>query len=158
MRESIRYRPATEEDLPFLFALYASTRADEMRMVQWNDGEKLAFLEMQFRAQKSHYEEFYSDAEHLVIEKDGAPIGRLYIDRAPEDIRIVDIALLPEARGGGIGTMLLREILDEAAASSRVVSIHVEIYNPAKHLYERLGFQYVETTGIYQLMKWRAAT
>jgi len=158
MRESIRYRPATEEDLPFLFVLYATTRAEEMRAVPWSDGQKLAFLDMQFRAQKSHYEQYYCDAEHLVIEKDGAPIGRLYIDRAPDDIRIVDIALMPEARGGGIGTMLLREILDEGAASSRVVSIHVEHYNPAKRLYERLGFQHVSTNGIYHLMEWRAAT
>jgi ribosomal protein S18 acetylase RimI-like enzyme len=156
MRDSIRLRAATDDDIPFLSRLYASTRQAEMQMVPWTDEEKQAFLDMQFNAQKTHYDSHYPDAEFLVIEKDGHPVGRLYVDRAPEDIRVVDIAIVPEHRGTGLGTMLLREILEEAAASSRPVTIHVERYNPALHLYDRLGFRRIADSGVYYLMRWDA--
>ncbi|HVR40296.1 MAG TPA: GNAT family N-acetyltransferase [Thermoanaerobaculia bacterium] len=157
MRELIRYRPATEDDVPFFLRLYATTREDELRQVPWTDEQKRFFVEMQFSAQKAHYEQHYCDAEFLVIEKEGSAIGRLYIDRAPEDICIVDIALMPEHRGSGIGSILLKEILDEAAASSRAVKIYVEHFNPAMRLYERLGFRHIDTNGVYHLMEWRAS-
>jgi GNAT superfamily N-acetyltransferase len=156
MRDTIRLRAVTDEDTPFLSRLYASTREEEMRMVPWTDEEKHAFLQMQFAAQKTHYDTYYCDAEFMVIEKDGEAVGRLYVDRAPEDIRVVDIALMPDQRGTGIGTMLLKEILEEGAATSRPVTIHVERYNPALRLYERLGFRHVDDNGIYYLMRWEA--
>lgn len=158
MRETVRYRPATEDDVPFFSRLYATTREAELNQVPWSDEEKARFLDMQFRAQKIHYETHYDNCDFLVIERDGAPIGRLYIDRLPDDIRIVDIALMPESRGQGLGRILLQEILDEAAASGRTVSIHVEHFNPAMRLYERLGFQHIDTNGVYHLMKWTAPT
>src|SRR4051812_4163731 len=104
-----KLRPIVAADTPFLSALYASTRAEEMAMVQWTEEQKRAFLEMQFRAQTMHYAQHYVGAEFLVIEENDAPIGRLYIHRQPHDIRIVDISLLPEHRGKGIGTQLLRD-------------------------------------------------
>lgn len=156
MRDSIRLRKVTDDDIPFLRRLYFSTREPEMQMVTWTDAEKLAFLHMQFTAQKTHYDTYYADADFLVIERDGVAVGRLYIDRAPEDIRVVDIALMPEQRGSGIGTMLLKEVMEEAAASSRPVTIHVERYNPALRLYERLGFRHVDDNGVYYLMRWDA--
>ena len=156
-REHVRFRPKTDEDDPFLLYLYATTRAHEMAMVEWTDQQKVEFLTMQFRAQKEYYETQYDNCEFLVLETlEGQPVGRLYIDRAPHDIRIVDIALLPEIRGKGLGRVLLQEIIDEAAATNRAVTIHVEIFNPALHLYYRLGFQDVETNGVYKLMEWRA--
>lgn len=156
MRESIRFRPRTDEDRPFLARLYASTREDEMKLVPWTDEQKAEFLEMQFEAQTQHYDSYYAGSEFLVIEKDGERIGRLYIERFPDELLIVDIALLPQYRGSGIGTILLQEILDEAAQTGRVVSIYVEVYNPALHLYQRLGFEHVDTNGVYHKMRWAA--
>ena len=156
MRDSITFRPQREEDVPFLFVLYASTRAEEMRIVPWTDEQKQQFLEMQFRAQTIYYAEEYDGGEFLVIEQDGRPIGRLYIDRTPEDFRVVDIALMPETRGKGLGTILLKEIMDEAASKGAIVSIHVEHFNPALRLYQRLGFEHVDTNGVYHLMTWKA--
>jgi ribosomal protein S18 acetylase RimI-like enzyme len=155
MRERIRFRPTTADDVPFLLRVYSSTREDELKVVPWTDDQKAAFLEMQFQAQKQHYEAYYPDCEFLVIEKDGEGIGRLYIERGDEEIRIIEIALLPAHRGSGIGTMLLREIIDEAAASDRAVRIHVEMYNPALHLYRRLGFRETGTNGVYYAMRWQ---
>ncbi|MGZ8812094.1 MAG: GNAT family N-acetyltransferase [Thermoanaerobaculia bacterium] len=156
-RASISFRPQTPEDSAFLVALYASTRAEEMKLVPWTPEQKDAFLRMQFDAQTAHYENYYSSCAFLVIEREGSPIGRLYIDRREDEIHIIDIALLPDRRGAGIGTMLLREILHEAAETSKPVTIHVEHFNPARHLYDRLGFRHIDTNGVYHLMEWRSS-
>ena len=152
-RDAIRYRPATSDDVPFLRYLYGTTREDEMFRLQWTEEQKGAFLDMQFNAQKRHYENFYPECEFLVIELEGERIGRLYIDRG-ETIEIVDIALLPHHRGRGIGRMLLEEIIEEGRASGRKVRIYVEHYNPARHLYDRLDFRHIDTNGVYHLMEW----
>ncbi|MCU1349273.1 MAG: acetyltransferase, partial [Acidobacteria bacterium] len=95
-------------------------------------------------------------AELWVIERDGLPIGRLYLNYLPDDLRIVDIALAPEARGQRVGGTILEQLLADAVASGRGVSIHVEMQNPALRLYERLGFRPVDQNGVYLLMRWKA--
>jgi RimJ/RimL family protein N-acetyltransferase len=155
-RDSIRYRPVTDDDIPFMRHLYATTRDQEMQIVPWTEEEKHRFLDEQFDAQKNHYDSYYGHAEFLIIEKDGQPVGRFYFDRADEDWCLIDIALVPELRGSGIGTILIRELMDEAAAAGKAVSLYVEYFNPAKHLYDRLGFQPVSTNGVYYYMLWRA--
>lgn len=127
-----------------------------MKLVEWVPEQKNAFLRMQFDAQTWHYENYFPSCAFLVIERHGSPIGRLYIDRQDHEIRIVDIALAPDSRGTGIGTMLMNEILQEAAVSGKPVTIHVEHFNPARHLYDRLGFRHIDTNGVYHLMEWRA--
>ena len=149
-------RPETEADLEFLYRLYASTRADEMAVLDWTPEEKEAFLRGQFSAQRGHYREHYRDARFDVIERQGEAIGRLYVLRRPDDIIVVDIALMPEHRGQGLGGGLMRALLDEAAAAGKSVSIRVQLYNPALRLYERLGFQTKgEDDGLYRPMEWR---
>ena len=123
-------------------------------MVPWDEPTKQAFLAQQFDAQDSHYRRHYPDASFQVIEVDGEPAGRLYLDRRDDEMRIIDIALLPRFRGRGIGAALLRELIDEAAAAGRRVSIHVERENRARTLYERLGFTVVaDDGGVYVLME-----
>lgn len=155
-REAIRFRSTTPEDVPFLLYLYATTRAGEMELVPWTAEQKSAFLLQQFMAQKQSYEELRPDCQFLAIELDGKAIGRLYIDREEDNIEIVDIALLPEFRGRGIGRMLLEEILEEGRQTSKSVGIYVEHFNPARRLYDRLGFRHIDTNGVYHLMQWRA--
>ena len=155
-RDAIVYRAATPEDVPFLRHLYATTRESEMLAVPWTEEQKSAFLEMQFNAQKTHYEDFYPDCAFLVMEMEGKPAGRLYINRTEDQIEIIDIALVPELRGRGIGRMLLEEILAEGAKTGKSVRIYVEHFNPARHLYDRLGFRHIDTNGVYHLMEWRA--
>jgi ribosomal protein S18 acetylase RimI-like enzyme len=147
-------RPATEADREFLLTLYASTREEELAQVPWADDAKEVFLEQQFSAQDHHYRTHYPGAALDVIEVDGEPAGRLYVFRGADEIRIMDIALAPEFRGRGIGTELLRELMAEASASGRSLSIHVEITNPARSLYERLGFVPAGQHGVYVLMRW----
>ena len=155
--ESITFRPISDADLPFLNALYASTREDELRMVDWPEPQKVAFLDMQFEAQHQYYHEQFPRAEFMVVERDGKAIGRIYLDRRPDEIRLIDIALIPEVRNQGLGEALLRELLDEAQEAALPVGIHVEQFNPAMRLYLRLGFEPVEDQGVYKLLKWQPA-
>jgi ribosomal protein S18 acetylase RimI-like enzyme len=146
-------RPATEADRDFLLSVYASTREEELAQVEWEEGAREAFLEHQFGAQDHHYRANYPGATFDVIEVDGEPAGRLYVHRGDDEIRIMDIALAPPYRGRGIGTALLGALMEEASASGRALSIHVEMNNPARRLYERLGFSPAGEHGVYVLMR-----
>jgi len=150
----LTFRPIADADLPFLARLYASTRMEELAVTDWSDAQKSAFLQMQHDAQHHHYQTHYTGSDFFVIERAGAPIGRLYFARWKSEHRIVDIALLPQHRGGGAGTALLLDLLDEAAAAGKAVTIHVEKFNPAMSLYRRLGFVAAGEEGAYDLMRW----
>jgi ribosomal protein S18 acetylase RimI-like enzyme len=134
--------------------LYASTRADEMAVVPWTEKAKQDFLRMQFEAQHTFYQDQFADADFLIIEHDGEAIGRLYLDRRDDEIRVIDVALMPEHRGKGVGSKLMQDVLDEAASAHKRVRIHVEHNNPAMRLYERLGFRKIDDHGVYFLMEW----
>jgi ribosomal protein S18 acetylase RimI-like enzyme len=146
----VRLRPVTDADRPFLLELYAGVRAPELALVPWDDATKRAFVAQQFAAQDAHYRAHYPGATLDVVEVAGAPAGRLYVHRDERDVRIMDIALAPEHRGRGIGTALLRALIAEAGA--RTLSIHVEAGNPARRLYERLGFRPAGEHGVYVLL------
>lgn len=148
-------RPATDEDLPFLRRVYASTRTAELATVPWTTDEKQHFLSFQFEAQHRYYHKHFPDAAFDVVLADGEPVGRLYVDRRDAEIRLIDIALLPEHRGRGIGSRLLAALLSEAARCRRPVRIHVERDNPALSLYLRLGFRAIEHGAVYDLMEWQ---
>jgi len=152
-RLGIACRPATEADLPVLAETYVSTRAEEVAQTGWPLEAQHRFLTQQFEAQHLHYRAHYPNAEWLVIERDGVPLGRLYLEEWEREIRLIDIALLPHARGGGIGGALVEDVIDAAAARGKAVSIHVERMNPAMRLYLRLGFAKVDEHGIYDLME-----
>ena len=158
MRDPLTFRPITDDDAPFLLRLYASTRADEMAQVPWTDEQKDEFLQFQFHAQHVYYQEHFADARFDVVLREGEPIGRLYLDVRDDEHRLIDIALLPEARGKGLGSQMMRDILAAAEADGgKLVRIHVEENNPAMRLYLRLGFEKIEEQGVYHLMEWRPA-
>ncbi len=154
--DRIFLRDVSADDAAFLYRVYASTREQELALTNWSDEQKAQFCRMQFNAQTTDYRANYPDARHSVIERNGTAAGRLYVERGAREIRIIDIALLPEARGAGIGTRLLRELMTEAAGSGKALTIHVEKFNPALRLYLRLGFRAIEDKGVYLLMEWRA--
>lgn len=154
MFSALTLRPATETDRPLLRQVYASARAKELAQVDWPEDQKQAFLDQQFNAQDLHYRTYYPTAQFLVIEHAGQPVGRLYLAEWPGELRIMDIALLPEFRGRGWGTALLQQVLAQARAQGLAVSIHVEKFNPAYRLYTRLGFRPVGEHGLYDLLRW----
>ena len=138
----------------FLARVYASSRAEELAVTGWSEELKADFCRSQFNAQSAYYATKYPDASFQIIERDGWPAGRLYVARWEKEIRIVDITLLPEFRGTGIGTELLRDLQTEARSARKSLTIHVERFNRALGLYERLGFKQIEDKGVYLLMEW----
>lgn len=157
--ERLILRPVGMGDDDFMYCVYASTRMDEMALVDWVDEQKEAFLRMQFHAQTKHYRSQYPNAECQIIQReDGIPIGRLIVDRSNDFILLMDIALLPEFRNAGIGTTIMQDLMAEAAYTNRPVMLHVETFNPAMKLYERLGFVKSGEQGIYHEMVWKPGT
>ena len=150
---AVELRPVEPGDEQLLFRVYASTRIEELAVVPWDDAQKEAFLRAQFEAQDQWYREHYAGASFDVVVIGGKPAGRLYVYRGEAEIRIVDIALLPERRGHGAGTALLRGLLAEADEDGKRVTIHVERFNQALRLYERLGFAVAEDKGVYLLLE-----
>jgi ribosomal protein S18 acetylase RimI-like enzyme len=150
----VALRPLTEADEPFALSVYASTREQELAPVPWSDEQKAAFVGMQFETQSAHYAQHYTGLTSDVILVDGERAGRLLVARWREEIRIVDITLLPAFRGRGAGSGLLADLMDEATEMGKRLSIHVERHNRALGLYERLGFEPVGETGVYLRMEW----
>ena len=158
MTSPLTLRPATDADDQLLFEIYASTRAAELEQVPWTDEQKAAFVRQQHEAQHSAYHQRHPEGGFLVVECDGAAIGRLY--RATLDggeLRLLDIALLPEYCGHGFGTALLRDLMAEADERDVLLSLHVEFWNPALRLYERLGFVEAGRSEVHVRMEYRRA-
>jgi GNAT superfamily N-acetyltransferase len=147
-------RDSVTGDEAFLYAVYASTRMEELAITGWSDSQKEQFLRMQFDAQHRYYHEVFPNASYQIILWEEQPAGRLYVDRRGDEIGIVDISLLPEYRGRGIGSILLPQIMAEASEVDKPVRIYVERFNRALTLYERLGFRKIGDTGVYFHMEW----
>lgn len=147
-------RPSRPEDLEFLLQVYAGTRAAELTLTDWSAEQKAAFVRQQFEAQDYHYRTHYVGASFDIIEIPSGPAGRLYVARWADEIRLMDIALLPQRCGQGLGGAVLRDLLAEGQQTGRPVSVHVERNNPALRLYERLGFRLAEDKGVYLFLKW----
>ena len=150
---TITYRPADSTDEAFLYRLYTSRRAEEMSSWGWDSPQQEMFLRMQFRAQQSHYDR-YPHASHQIILAGDRPLGRLLVSELEDELRLVDIVLLAEDQNAGIGTMLIRELLDRAAQLGKAVRLHVEKTNRALNLYRRLHFVIIADEGLHFLMEW----
>lgn len=151
--QAIRLRPIASSDMPFLCRVYLSTRMEELAVTDWTTVQKEAFLTSQFEAQHAYYQQHYTKTAFLVILHHDQPIGRLYLGHWTSELRIVDVALLPEFRNRGIGTFILETILQEGERLGIPVRIHVEQFNPALRLYKRLGFQQIEDKGVYYFLE-----
>jgi ribosomal protein S18 acetylase RimI-like enzyme len=147
-------RPATPADKAFLCSLFASTRTDELALMDWDERQKQALIAMQFHAQSQQYVMNYPAADNSIILWDEVPIGRLLIDRGEHEFTLVDIALLPNHRSAGIGTQLLEDLLLEATAARKPVRLNVWHSNPARNLYQRMGFSAANDDGVYCEMNW----
>lgn len=150
---NITLRPVGPDDHEFLVEIYATTRADELALTPWTDEQRQSFVRWQFEAQQEHYAKHYPAATHDVIMSDGRQVGRFYVARLEQEIRIVDITILPPERNAGIGSYLLRQLLDEADLAGKLTRIYVEEFNPSLNLFKRLGFSPSEQNGIHVLMQ-----
>ena len=153
---SVSLRRVTDADEEFLVAVYASTRAAELAQVDWDQGQKDAFVRWQFGLQKEEYNARYPSARYEVILVDETPAGRIWVGTDDKQIRLLDIALLPEFQNRGVGTYLLKQLMDEATQARKVLRHMVFVLNDNAHrFYERLGFQVIEDLGGYKHMEWK---
>jgi len=150
----VTLRPKRDDDDQFLYEVYASTREEELAITGWTPAQKDEFLRMQYLAQTRYYQQMYPDKDYWIILDNGVPAGRFIIARSKDEIRLIDIAVIPGHRGAGIGQVLLQSLLDEAQRTGKTVVLHVEQLNRARHLYERLGFRPAEEVGAYTRMEW----
>jgi ribosomal protein S18 acetylase RimI-like enzyme len=146
-------RPSLPGDRDFLFRLYASTRLEEIRGFGWTAVQQEAFFRMQFNAQQQSYQTTYPTAENQIIEKDHEPIGRIIVQREAGTWRLIDISLLPQHRGQGIGGELIRALIEGCGAAGAVLQLQVVNINPAQRLYTRLGFIKTGQDQIYTQME-----
>ncbi len=153
---TITLRDATAEDDVFLREVYASSRVDELALAPWSQEQKEAFLDSQFRAQHSYYHQQYPQASYQIILANCEPAGRLYLLREKQNIQILDITVLPQYRRAGIGTSLIRMLLDEGAQTDLTARIWVESFNPSRHFFERLGFFQIQEDGLNCLLECRS--
>ncbi|HEV7743371.1 MAG TPA: GNAT family N-acetyltransferase [Pyrinomonadaceae bacterium] len=150
-------RPVTQDDDPFLLALYASTREAELSQAQWLEGQREVFVRWQFDLQRREYDARFPDARYQVILIDDEPAGRIWIGADEEQIRLLDIGLLPQFQKRGVGTVLLRALMKEAEGAGKFLRHMVFVLNNDAHrFYERLGFVVIEDLGGYKHMEFRA--
>lgn len=147
--------PVGAADEAFLFQVYAGTRREEVAGWGWDAAQQESFLQMQFQVQRRAYQMQYEEAEHCIIVHDGRPVGRTIVQRTTNGLHLVDIAVLPEYRGAGIGTGVLRTLQAQAALAGQPLRLHVMRANPARRLYERLGFTLTGENDTHYAMEWR---
>jgi ribosomal protein S18 acetylase RimI-like enzyme len=154
---TLSLRATTPDDAPLLLEIYASTRLSELEFVPWDESQKRALIKMQFEARQQQYREAYSGAVSSIILRRGQPIGTMLVDKQERDIALVDIALLPEHRNAGLGTQLVKALMNEAASGGKIVWLHVLATSAAVRFYERLGFKKTGDDGTYLEMTWQPA-
>lgn len=143
--------PVSHSDYSLLFEIYVSSRADELKFVPWTEEQKHGFLDSQFQAQQNHYSDNYPNGSFDLIKIEDQTAGRLYTAELDDEIRIIDITLLPQFRNRGIGTILLLQTLKDGEDKNKPVRIYLETYNPSQTLFSRLGFHSVSEDGVYCL-------
>jgi ribosomal protein S18 acetylase RimI-like enzyme len=157
---ALRLRAERPEDRDFRFRLFCDSRLPEFALLAQQVGPAVyeQIMRMQFEAQTTSYQAQFPEARFDIIELAEVPIGRIVVDRPGDMIHIVDQAIIPSMRNGGIGTAVMRALMDEAAAAGLPVRLKVASSNdPSMRLYQRLGFVPIETAPLYIDMEWRAA-
>jgi GNAT superfamily N-acetyltransferase len=156
---TVELRPVAATDDQFLLGIYGSTRAEELAQVEWAEGQKEMFLRWQFDLQRREYETRFPDAAYHIILVDQEPAGRIWVGADAEQVRLLDIALLPEFQNRGVGTGLLKRLMSYAAGENKLLRHMVFVLNNnAERFYERLGFRQIEEFGAYKHMEWRPAS
>lgn len=158
LNQGFALRPARARDRTFQRMLFAACRADAIFIARMHEAQREAFLDSQFALQDAHYRRFFAGSEYLIVTLRGSPVGRIVIERKAKEWRLIDIGLTPEARGRGLGSALIAAV-QTACAAVRAEGLHlqVEVNNPARRLYQRLGFSVTGDIGSHADMTWISA-
>ena len=155
---TLEVRPVAASDDEFLLSVYASTRADELSQTDWSEEQKTTFLRWQFDMQRREYNARFPAAAYSLILVDQQPAGRIWVGEDNEQVRLLDIALLSEFQNRGVGTTLLRRLIDYSVGEGKILRHMVFVLNNnAERFYERMGFTTIDDLGAYKHMEWRAS-
>lgn len=149
----VQLRPVEEKDISFIETVYRTTREEELKLTNWNEHQKNAFITMQSMAQLAEYKKKFPGASYQVIRFNKKDAGRFYTWEDYDEIRLIDITLLPQFRGRGIGNFLLGELIKRSNRVQKKISLHVDPVNPALQLYLLLGFVHIKNNGRYFYME-----
>ncbi len=155
--DSLTLRPEQPGDERFLFGLYASTRAEELALVTWDETTRTQFIETQFRAQSAGYRQMFPHGKFDLVLENESPVGRIVTNVTDEEIRVVDLVVAARECGRGIGTELLRRLLQQAAGANKPLRLQVLKGNRAAQLYRRLGFRKTGESVSHEQFEWRLA-
>jgi ribosomal protein S18 acetylase RimI-like enzyme len=155
---TVSFRPVNDADTPYLLQLYASTRAHEFAHTDWSQANIDDFIARQFKLQSDAYAASFPAASFVIIQMDGVDVGRLYVDRQDRCLQIIEFTIAPEWRGRGIGTDILRALMNEAHGGKVPVRLSVLKDSPAVRLYLRHGFGVTADKGAYVGMEWMPDT
>lgn len=152
----LRLRPERDGDEDFRFELFCNSRPPEWQMAGFDPNLLRHLMRQQFQAQTVGYRAQFPSARFDIIELDGAPIGRIVVNRPGGFVHIIDQAIVPDLRGRGVGASIMKSLMDEAAQSGIPVRLKVASDNdPSMRLYLRLGFAVIDRTEMYLEMEWR---
>ena len=149
----IQLRPVEEKDAAFIEAVYRTTREAELHLTNWSEHQKNAFISMQSAAQLADYKTKCPGARFQVIIYNKKDAGRFFTCETENDIRLLDITILPEFTGKGIGTNLLHRLIQRSTKVQKKISLYVLASSPAIKLYQRLGFIHIKSNGLYYYME-----
>lgn len=152
---TVRMRPVNETDDSFLYDVVSSTVRNQFKKMGGDIQIMEPLLRIQYENQTREYRKRFPQASHLIVTINNVDAGRIYLDRNSEEIRILDVTLLPEYRGKGLGAFILKMLEEEAAQNQLPIRIYVEEGNPSLRLFRRLGYQFQGKYGeVHNLLQW----
>ncbi|OMH33803.1 GNAT family N-acetyltransferase [Motiliproteus sp. MSK22-1] len=152
--QGLEIRPSTQADNHFIEKLYQSTRSD-LQLIDAEADFIESIIDQQLHAQSNGYGDAFPNAMYFIVEKHQQPIGRVTIDFGSNEIRVVDIAFIPQARNKGFGEGVLKTLQYAAGKNCSPLALSVHCDNwAAKKLYAKLGFQIEESAPPYERLVW----
>jgi len=150
----VTLRPESPEDEPFIRRLIYATIAGELGASQWPEPMRSHLLAVQYTARRQLHRANFPEAASYVVDAGGADAGWAVVTTMPHAVQLVEIMILPELRGRGIGTAVIRHVLATAAAAGKPVRLNVNVTNhSAVGLYQRLGFRRIEGDEVQHVME-----
>jgi ribosomal protein S18 acetylase RimI-like enzyme len=151
---TVMLRPESGPDEPFLRRLIVETIAGELGALQWPEPMRSHLLGIQYTARRQSHRTNFPEGASYIIDADGTDAGWIVVTALPQQIQLVEIMVLQELRGRGIGTAAIRQVLASAAAAAKPVRLSVNVTNHAAiGLYQRLGFHRIDGDEVQHIME-----
>jgi len=151
---NVSLRPEMSEDVPFLEELFIANKDDAEGWRQLLPAERTRLLKEQSALQRIHYRKFYPQAWFTIIEVEGKPAGRLCVNQSRQEMRVVDISILPEYCQHGIGSRLIQQVITESTRLKSPLRLCAELGSAVHTFYKKLGFREIKRDGTHIHYQW----